>query len=81
MITPDNFGEISDAVAAAVRMRPDRPGVGRLCQELLAELSNRRVSDEPPASIFFPPSAQPIGAPGRNPWGRKGRPVEISHDH
>lgn len=34
------------AIDAALAMQPDRPGAGRLCQELLAETTGRAVMRE-----------------------------------
>lgn len=69
----------SEAITAALSIDPSRPGVGRLCQELLAEATCRPITARTRRGIFFPPSAHPIGAAGRNPWGRAGRP-ENFHD-
>jgi len=63
------------ALRAALAMHPDRPGVGRPCQELLAE-----ITGEPITAPTYPQvqlsrcGAHLIGKAGTNPWGRKGKP-------
>lgn len=49
----------SEAITAALSMDPSRPGVGRLCQELLAEVTGCPITHRAPASILFPPCQIP----------------------
>lgn len=59
------------AISRALSLHPDVPGAGRLCQELLADLTGQPLTREAAA-----PSLKMKGGPGgaRNPWGRKGKP-------
>lgn len=62
------------ALEFALAQRPERIGVGRLCQELLADYLDEQITAATPSMdelrIYQPPKA-------RNPYGRKGRPVTV----
>jgi hypothetical protein len=65
----------SKAITAALHMDAATPGVGRLCQELLANVTGRAIRTQIHNSVMFPPCVA-IGQPGNNPWGRSGKPLE-----
>lgn len=44
--------EIDEAIDAALRMHPDKPGAGRLCQELLAAVTGQRVQARAASSVY-----------------------------
>lgn len=66
---------LREATRSALTMEPDRPGVARLCQELLAEHSGLPVRREPIELVrFHGASSKMLGNRG-NRWGRSGRPT------
>lgn len=43
-----------ETIRSALSMHPDRPGVGRLCQELLAEVTGLEITASVEASVRAP---------------------------
>lgn len=60
----------SAAITRALTLHPDVPGAGRLCQELLADVTGQPITRE------SPPLLTETGdiAPSVNRWGCKGKP-------
>jgi hypothetical protein len=64
-----------EALVAALAMWPDRPGVARLCQELLSEYLDEPITAVAPDQVSFPHMPWLIGRWNRgNPYGRTGKP-------
>jgi hypothetical protein len=55
-----------EVIKRALSMEPGRPGVGRLCQELLSEASGVPLPERHPS--------EPVVRCSFNQWGRKGEP-------
>lgn len=61
-----------EALIAALAIRPDgRPGVTRLCQELLAQATGRPLRHPPPEKVERRRGTENIGGKGNRvgPWG------------
>ena len=70
-------GDRDRAIAFALSMHPDRIGVGRLCQELLAEVTGMAVTLEPCTLVKLDIRGAKPGAP-RAPWTPERRERQIS---
>lgn len=51
----------TDAIPRALAMEPGKPGVARLCQELLADMTGLAIVAEPPAPLMWLPGSDMIG--------------------
>ncbi len=41
------MSDLAPAILSALAMEPGRPGVARLCRELLAEISGQEIASQP----------------------------------
>ena len=77
------MGELStrEALLRALHMDPSRIGVGRLCQELLSEISGLPITAPliPGEPLFSIKNIKMINKPPLNPYGRRGKP-KVGHD-
>lgn len=49
------------AISHALAMEPGKPGVARLCQELLSAMTGQAIVAEPPAPLMKLPGSDMIG--------------------